>query len=92
MKVTVIIPTYNEEKVIEACLESLSKQTLKDAEIIVVDDGSTDETINILQKVRKSRGVKIFKQKHKGPGAARNLGVRRAKGEVLVFVDADMTF
>jgi len=84
--VSVIIPTYNEEGAIDACLESLSKQTFKDLEVIVVDDGSTDETLF------KIKGVRLFKQEHKGPGAARNLGAKEAKGEIFVFVDADMTF
>ena len=86
MKISVIIPTYNEEKVIGKCLESLSKQTYKDLEVIVVDDGSTDETLS------KIKGIKVLKEEHKGPGAARNLGAKEAKGEILVFVDADMTF
>ncbi len=86
MKVSIVIPTYNEEEVISDCLESLSKQTLKDLEIIVVDDGSNDQTLS------KIHGVKLLKQEHKGPGAARNLGAKEASGEILVFVDADMTF
>lgn len=85
-KVSVIIPTYNEAKVIGECLESLNKQTLKDVEIIVVDDGSTDNTVDILSE------YKIIEQAHKGAGAARNLGAKHARGEILVFVDADMTF
>ena len=52
MIISVIIPTYNEEKVISGCLESLSKQTFKDLEIIVVDDGSTDKTLNILSEFK----------------------------------------
>jgi glycosyltransferase involved in cell wall biosynthesis len=87
MKVSVIIPTFNEEKAISDCLESLRKQTLDSSEIIVVDDGSSDNTIGSVED-----GVKILKQNHKGPGAARNLGAKEAKGEILVFVDADMTF
>ena len=86
MKISVIIPTYNEEDVIRECLESLSKQTYRDLEIIVVDDGSTDGTISNI------RGVKLLKQEHEGPGAARNLGVKESLGEIIVFVDADMVF
>lgn len=86
MKVSVIIPIYNEEDTIGKCLESLSQQTYKDLEVIVVDDGSTDETLS------KVKNVKLLKQEHKGPGAARNLGAKESSGEILVFVDADMTF
>ncbi len=88
MKVSVIIPTYNEKKTIEACLTSLSKQTYKDLEIIVIDDGSTDKTKELIENFK----VKILTQNHKGPALARNLGSENAKGKVLVFVDADMTF
>lgn len=89
MKISVIIPTYNEESVIKDCLNSLKNQTFKDFEIIVVDDGSTDKTLEILSKEPK---VKLLRQKHIGPGLARNMGAENAKGEILVFVDADMTF
>lgn len=92
MKVSVIIPTYNEEDVIGGCLRSLSKQACKDIEIIVVDDGSTDTTSLKLRGAVKTYGIKVFTQKHFGPGAARNLGAKQAAGEILVFVDADMTF
>lgn len=93
MKVSVIVPTYNEKRVILDCLESLGKQSLGDFEIIVVDDGSTDGTkkeIGNLHKVVPS--IKLLTQSHKGPGAARNLGAKKAKGKILVFVDADMAF
>lgn len=86
MKLSVIIPVYNEEDVIIDCLKSLSHQIYKDFEIIVVDDGSTDNL------KLKSQNLKILTQNHKGPGAARNLGAKHAKGDILVFVDADMTF
>ncbi len=86
MKVSIIIPAYNEEKVIGQCLESLENQSYKDIEVIVVDDGSTDKTIE------KVKGLQLLKQTHKGPGVARNLGVKQASGEIVVFVDADMTF
>jgi len=88
MKVSIIVPVYNEEKTITDCLESLKKQTYKDFEIIIVDDGSSDKTLEVLKK----SGIKFYQQEHLGPGAARNLGAKHAKGEILVFVDADMTF
>ncbi|KKP40662.1 hypothetical protein A2130_03745 [Candidatus Woesebacteria bacterium GWC2_33_12] len=86
MKISVIIPTFNEEDVILDCLKSLSKQSLQNFEIIVVDDGSTDKTLD------KIKNFKILQQKHLGAGAARNLGAKSATGEILVFVDSDMTF
>ena len=93
MKLSVIIPTYNEEKVVGECINSLDKQTHPDFETIMVDDGSTDGTLDILKALRgKIDNLKILKQKHKGPGAARNLGANEARGDILVFVDADMTF
>lgn len=102
MKVSVIIPTYNEEKVIEECLESLSKQSVKDLpagrqgfEVVVVDDGSSDNSKVKIQKSKiqfKNQKITLLEQSHKGAGAARNLGAKHAKGEILVFVDSDMTF
>lgn len=93
MKISIIIPTYNEEKVLPQCIESLGFQTFTDFEIIVVDDGSDDNTVDVLSKLQISRTkLQILKQNHKGAGAARNLGAGNAKGEILVFVDADMTF
>lgn len=90
MKISIIIPTYNEEDVILDCLETLMKQSYKDFEVIVVDDGSTDKTLSEIKV--KNEELIILKQEHKGPGAGRNLGVNHAKGDILVFVDSDMTF
>lgn len=93
MKVSVIIPTYNEEDEILDCIESLGEQSYSDFEIIVVDDGSTDRTVKRLKNLQKEiEGLRLLEQKHKGPGAARNKGAKKAKGKILVFVDADMTF
>lgn len=86
--VSVVIPVYNEEKVLEHCLNSLKLQSYKPVEIIVVDDGSTDNT----PQIAKTFNVKFSSQNHKGPGPARNLGATKANGEILVFVDSDMTF
>ncbi len=88
MTITVIIPVYNEEKFIAQCLASLKQQSVKNIEIIVVDDGSTDSS----KSVAKKFNITVLEQRHKGPGNARNLGAKNAKGEILVFVDADMTF
>ena len=85
-QISIIIPTYNEAKYIKTCLESLTQQSLLPYEIIIVDDGSTDKTVEALL------GFRILRQVHKGAGAARNLGAKHATGDILVFVDADMEF
>lgn len=95
--VSVIIPVYNEEKTVKECLASLAVQTYKNVEIIVIDDGSTDSSILKIKKQiakihSKNKKYKIIHQNHFGPAVARNLGASRAKGDILVFVDADMTF
>jgi glycosyltransferase involved in cell wall biosynthesis len=95
MKVSIIIPVYNEYKNIGTCLASLSRQTYKNFEIVIVDDESEDNSKLKVQSIKlqlKSQNLQILEQKHKGAGAARNLGAKHAKGEILVFVDADMTF
>lgn len=89
VKVSVIIPTYNEEKDILDCLKSLESQSFKDFEIIVVDDGSKDKTREVVKKFKK---VKLIEGEHKGPGISRNLGAKNAEGEILILIDADMTF
>src|SRR3989344_9240167 len=91
--VSVIIPVYNEEQSIGECLKSLKIQTYRPIEIIVVDDGSGDQTVNVISNYKSQiTNLKLFKQKHLGPGPARNFGASHASGEILVFVDADMTF
>jgi len=91
--ISVVIPVYNEKKVIGRCLESLGRQTLKPKEIIVVDDGSSDKTLEVLFKFEiRNLKFEIVRSSHLGAGAARNLGVKRATGDILVFVDADMRF
>lgn len=86
--VSVIIPAYNEENYIKDCLESIFEQTYKNIEIIVLDDGSTDDTKSIIEKFP----VSYYLLDHKGPGVARNYGGKKAKGEILVFLDADMRY
>lgn len=86
-KVSVIVPVYNGEKYIEKCLHSLINQTLKDIEIIVIDDGSKDNTNKILQKYKDK--IKIIKQKNSGVATARNKGLEIATGEYIYFVDSD---
>lgn len=94
MKVSVIIPVYNEEKVIGDCLVSLQKQTIvSSTDIIVIDDGSKDNSLGVIENFKlKDENCVLLRQKHGGPGAARNLGASKAKGDILAFVDADMEF
>ena len=93
MDISIVIPTYNEFKVLLDCLKSLETQDYSDFEVILVDDGSIDNTQELALNFKSKKYKLIFlKQNHKGPGAARNLGASKAKGDILVFVDADMTF
>lgn len=85
--VSIVIPAYNSEKFIAETLESVFAQTYQIFEIIVVDDGSTDKTVEIIQSYGNK--IRLYQQANKGPGAARNLGVSMAKGELLAFVDSD---
>lgn len=93
MRISIVIPTYNEESTISNCVKSLLNQSETNLEIIIVDDGSRDETLNILKDLKKKhRKIFLYKQTHKGPGSARNLGASYATGDILVFVDGDMVF
>ena len=93
IKVSVIIPVYNVEKYLRQNLESVANQTLKDIEIICVDDGSTDSSFEIVKEFaeKDSRFIAVS-QKNGGAGAARNNGLRRAKGKYLSFLDSDDFF
>lgn len=89
--VSVILPVYNEERHIKQCIESLLAQT-QPLEIIVVDDGSTDNSAALIGQFTHNDSIVLMRQKHLGAGSARNVGASRASGDILVFVDADMTF
>ena len=90
LKISVIVPCYNIEKYIEKCLNSLINQTLKDIEIIVVDDGSTDKTFDIIKEYsKKDDRIIILRQNNQKQGAARNRGLDIAHGEFIAFVDGD---
>lgn len=86
--VSVIIPVYNQKAALQQCLASLNTQTYTNFEIIVVDDGSDEEIKTNLKNIN----LNILRQSHLGPGIARNLGAKKAKGQILAFADADMTF
>ena len=89
-KVSIIIPVYNAEKFLSKCLFSVINQTEKDIEIIVINDGSTDDSQKILSLFsEKDKRITIIEQEHNLQGAARNSGIKHARGEYIGFVDAD---
>lgn len=92
-KVSVIIPVYNVEDYLSQCLDSIINQTLREIEIICVNDGSTDSSLEILNEfaIKDSRII-IVNQANAGAGAARNVGIKIAKGEYLAFLDSDDFF
>lgn len=90
--VSIIIPVYNAEKTIKYCLDSIFKQTIQDYEIIAVDDGSADQSLQLLYQKQESIGkdcLKIFAQLNAGAGMARNLGLSKATGKYVTFIDSD---
>ena len=93
-KLSIIIPAYNAEQYIKPCLDSIlqnSKESLSKTEIIVINDGSTDNTLKILESYNQYKNIKIHTTKNQGVSAARNLGISLAKGEWITFIDADDT-
>ena len=92
-KVSVIVPVYNGKKYINKCVNSILRQTFKDIEIILVEDGSTDNTLDILKEYEKRfSNVKVIESSNLGAGGARNMGLDASHGEYILFVDADDFF
>jgi len=85
--ISVIIPCFNSEKYIGLTLDRLFKQSMKDFEVIVVDDGSTDKTREILATYKK--GIRVIESSHQGASEARSMGVKAASGEIIQFLDSD---
>ncbi|XAK36381.1 glycosyltransferase family A protein [Campylobacter coli] len=90
MKISVIIPVFNSEGYLDICLESVISQSLKEIEILCVDDGSSDGSLSTLQKYAMSdKRIKILKQNNMGSGSARNKALKFARGEFVAFLDSD---
>lgn len=89
IKVSVIVPVYNGENYISRCIDSLLKQTLTEIEIIIINDGSTDKTDEIINSYLSDERIKYFKRTNYGIGNTRNFGIKQACGEYIGFVDSD---
>jgi glycosyltransferase involved in cell wall biosynthesis len=92
---SVVIPTYNRQPILEKCLRALEQQQfdstlVENYEVVVVDDGSTDGTVQWLNSVSEFPHVRLIQQDHQGPAAARNLGVDKAIGSTIIFIDSDL--
>ena len=89
-KVSIIVPVYNAEPYLKRCLDSLLKQTFSNIEILLINDGSTDNSEKIMKEyVKKDKRVHFINQKHKGVSSARNEGLKKSTGDFITLVDAD---
>ena len=89
-KISIIVPVFNVEKYLSKCIESLVKQTYKNIEILLINDGSQDNSLNICKEWEKKDGrIKVFSQRNQGLSEARNTGIKNAKGNYICFVDSD---
>lgn len=89
-KVSVIVPVYNSGKYLNKCISSILEQSFEDFELILIDDGSQDDSYDICANYKKSdKRIKLLKQENSGRGSARNNGIKNAEGEYILFVDAD---
>ena len=91
MLVSVIIPTYNRKELVRRAIQSVLAQSFSKYSLIVVDDGSTDQTDKILKEFKGAK-IHFYRQDHKGVAAARNLGIKEARGEFIAFLDSDDTW
>lgn len=90
IKVSILVAVYNSEKYLKKCLDSLINQTLKEIEIICINDGSTDNSLEILNDyLKRDERIRILSQKNKGASASRNLGIKYCNGKFICMVDSD---
>lgn len=86
MKISVIIPTWNRAKTLSETIKRLKRQIINGLEVIIIDDGSDRENLRIIKQINE---VRVYYQQHKGPAAARNLGIKNAWGDILIFINDD---
>ena len=90
MKLSVIVPMYNTEKWIKRCIESILCQSFHDFEIIIIDDGSTDNSLNIVKGYcKRDKRIQCISTKNQGSAMAKNVGLKYMSGDIVTFVDAD---
>lgn len=90
VKISVIVPVYNSSKYLDKCIDSLVNQTIKSYEIIIINDGSTDNSLDIINKYKKNNSmIKVISTKNNGIGTARNIGLNNSSGKYVAFVDSD---
>ena len=87
--ISVIVPVYNVKPYLRKCLDSIVSQTYQDLEILVIDDGSTDGSGKICDEYKRDQRVRVFHTENAGLSAARNLGLDKAHGEWIEFIDSD---
>lgn len=88
--VSVIVPVFNTEKYLKKCIESILNQSLRNIEIIFIDDGSTDNSLTIIEEyAKKDKRIKIISKLNEGQGIARNMGITEACGQYIAFIDSD---
>lgn len=88
--ISVIIPVYNAEQYVGKCIESVQAQTYTNWQMILVDDGSKDKSLEVCQRYAKNDNrISVIHQKNAGPGIARNTGIAKANGDYVVFIDSD---
>ena len=89
-KISVIVPIYNAELYLEQCIESVLNQTLRDIELLLIDDGSTDNSFLICEKYKKrDNRIQLYTNKNVGQGLERNFGIKKSTGEYIAFLDSD---
>ena len=90
MTFSIIVPIYNVEKYLVACLDSILRQTFKDYELILINDGSTDESLKICRTyLNKDKRIKLIDKSNGGLSSARNAGISKAEGDFILFIDSD---